>query len=131
MATVNRTTTTYPTNSTNITAFRNEYTTPLRSAFTQGGKIRATDINLLKDAIDEFNDHTHSVRDYQSIGNYGNNGPRTKIAANPRVSDAMSDAETPTGVTQNAKIFANTINTYVDACNATRDHVHNIYDRSK
>ena len=128
MATANRTTTTYPTNATGTSNFRATYTTPLRAAFVAGNKIRATDINLLRTAITTFNSHTHSVVDYKSIGNFGNNGPRTVVAANPRVSDAMSGASTPTEVAQDGKITAAVVNTYVAACNAARNHVHNITD---
>ena len=140
MATASRTTTTYPTNATGISNFRATYTTPLRAAFVQGNIIRAADINLLRTAITTFNNHTHSVIDYRSIGTFGNNGPRTVVAANPRVSDAMSGSLTPTEVAPSGgglgfggggaptTILATTINTYVAACNATRNHVHNIFD---
>ena len=129
MATASRTTTTYPTAAAGTTNFRATYTTPLRAAFVSGSKIRAADINLLRTAITTFNGHTHSVIDYRSIGNFGNNGPRTVVAANPRISDAMTGGTTPTAVSQGATITASVINTYVAACNATRDHVHNIFDQ--
>ena len=128
MATASRTTTTYPTNAAGTTSFRSTYTTPLRAAFVAGNTIKAADINLLRTAITTFNSHTHSVIDYKSIGTFGNNGPRTVIAANPRISDAMSGGSTPTAVAANTKITAATVNTYVAACNATRNHVHNIFD---
>ena len=130
MATTSTGTSFYPTNATDTSAFRSTYTTPLRAAFVAGNTIKAADINLLRTAITTFNAHTHSAIDYKSIGNFGNNGPRTVIAANPRISDAMSGGLTPTAVTATSKITATTVNTYVAACNATRNHVHNIFDQT-
>jgi hypothetical protein len=128
MATVDRTTTTYPVDATDAGTFRSSYVTPLRAAFVSGGLIRSTDINLLRTAISTFNDHTHSVLDYRSIGEFGNNGPRTVLAADPRVTSAFSGAVVPAAVSAGASITASSVNAFVNACNATRNHTHPIED---
>lgn len=128
MATTERTTTTYPTNATGTTNYRSTYTDPLRAAFSSGQLITASSMQLLKTAIDVFNGHTHSVIDYSAIATFGNNGPRTVIAANPRVSAAMSSAVTATTVSANDLISATTFNSYRNAVNATRNHTHRIDD---
>lgn len=130
MATVDRTTTTYPVTAQETTNARAAFTTPLRAAFVFGGQIRASDINLLKDAIAAYNAHTHSVLDYRSIAEFGNNGPRTVLAAggNPRVSEAMTGGVAPTTVTANTLIRATEINTLISGVNAVIDHVHVIFD---
>jgi hypothetical protein len=96
MANAARTTTTFPVNDAETTAARATFTNPLRAAFVSGGRIRASDINLLRDAVTAFNGHTHSALDYAAIAEFGNNGPRTVLAANPRVSAAMTGGQTPT-----------------------------------
>jgi hypothetical protein len=128
MANAARTTTTFPTDATETSNARAAYITPLRAAFVRGQQIRAADINLLRTAITLFNAHTHSALDYSAIAEFGNNGPRTVLAANPRVSAAMTGGSTPSEVARDARIFASTINTYVNAVNATRDHTHVIFD---
>jgi hypothetical protein len=128
MATASRTTTTYPTNATGTSNFRSSYTTPLRAAFTAGQTITAASMQLLKSAIDTFNGHTHSVIDYAAIAEFGNNGPRTVIAANPRVSAAMSSSVTGTTVASGNTITASIFNSYRNAANATRNHTHKIDD---
>jgi hypothetical protein len=128
MAQASRTTTTYPIDATEAGNFRSAYVTPLRAAFVSGGLIRSTDINLLRTAISTFNDHTHSVLDYRSIGEFGNNGPRTVLAANPRVTSAMAGGTIPAAVSAGGSITASSVNAYVNACNATRSHTHPIED---
>lgn len=125
-----RTTTTYPTDATEATNYRNAYVTPLRAAFVSGNVIRSTDINLLRSAISTFNGHTHSALDYQQRGEYGNNGPRDVLAANPRVSSGVGGASLPTEVSAGSAIAASTINTYVNACNTVRSHTHPIIDNT-
>jgi hypothetical protein len=128
MATAARTTTTYPTDGTEVGNFRAAYVNPLRAAFVSGGAIRASDINLLRGAIEAFSGHTHGAPDYRSIGEFGNNGPRTVLVANPRVSSAFSGAVVPASVTAGTSITASSVNDYVNACNATRNHTHPIED---
>lgn len=128
MAQAARTTSTYPVDATEAGNFRSAYVTPLRAAFVSGGVIRSSDINLLKTAIETFNGHTHGAQDYRSIAEYGNNGPRTVLVADPRVSSAFSGALVPAAVTAGTQITASSVNAFVNACNATRDHTHPIED---
>lgn len=128
MANAARTTTTFPASDAETTAARATFTNPLRAAFVSGGRIRASDINLLRNAVTAFNGHTHSAEDYAAIAEFGNNGPRTVLAANPRVSAAMTGGQTPTEVAANTLIRATDVNTIVNAVNATRDHTHVIFD---
>jgi hypothetical protein len=128
MATVDRTTTTYPTDAASTTAVRAAFTTPLREAFVRGNQIRAADLNLLRSAVVGFNAHTHSVLDYSAIAEFGNNGPRTVLSGNPRVSAAMTGGSTPTEVTQNTLIRHTDVNTLVAGVNAAIGHVHVISD---
>lgn len=130
MAAAARTTTTYPLNADDVTLFRTAYVDPLRTAFVAGNKITLADINKLKEAIDTFRIHDHSVADYGGIGEYGNNGPRTYFGADPRVSSAFTGNVSPTAGTSNQLITASLFNTYIDACNACRDHVHSIEDQT-
>lgn len=128
MANANRTTTTFPTSDQETTNARAAFTNPLRAAFVSGGRIRAADINLLRNACTAFNAHTHSAQDYAAIAEFGNNGPRTVLAANPRVSAAMTGGSTPTEVAANTLIRATDVNTLVTAANAIRNHSHVIFD---
>jgi hypothetical protein len=100
----------------------------LRAAFVSGGRIRAADINLLRTAIVAFNGHTHSVLDYAAIAEFGNNGPRTVLAANPRVSAVMTGGSTPTEVSAGTLVRATDVNTLVNAINVVRSHTHVIFD---
>jgi hypothetical protein len=128
MATENRATSTYPIDATEVTSFRATYVNPLRNAFVSGGRIRAADVNLLRTAISVFNGHTHGVIDYASIGNFGNNGPRTVIAANPRVSTIVVGQTTPAEVAAATLIKATDVNAHVASVNNYINHVHVIFD---
>lgn len=128
MATADRTTTTFPTDEAGTTTFRATYVNPLRTAFVSGGRIRAEDINLLRIAIAVFNGHTHSVIDYAAIAEFGNNGPRTVIAANPRVSTIVVGQTTPTEVAAGTLVRAIDVNTHIASVNTYVNHVHIIDD---
>jgi hypothetical protein len=130
MAAADRTTTTFPLDETNTNTFRGAYVNPLRAAFVAGSVITKAQFDLLKEAIDTFIIHDHSVQDYGGIGEFGNNGPRTYFGANPRVSQAFTGRVSPGAVSANTPITASTLNAYVDACNACRDHVHIIEDQT-
>jgi hypothetical protein len=125
-----RTTTTYPLNADDVNTYRGAYVNPLRAAFVAGNKITKGQLDLLKEAIDTFRIHDHSVQDYAGIGEYGNNGPRTYFGADPRVSSAFTGNSSPGAVSASAVITASALNSYIDACNACRDHVHSIEDQT-
>ena len=97
-------------------------------AFVAGNKITRAQFDLLKEAIDTFNLHDHSTTDYSAIAEFGNNGPRTVLAANPRVSAGYTGRVSPGAVSASTVITASTLNAYIDACNACRDHTHQIDD---
>lgn len=128
MATANRTTSTFPRNATDTTNFRASYVTPLRNAFVSGGQIRAADLNLLRIAIAVFNGHDHGVIDYAAIREFGNNGPGTVIAANPRVSTIVVGQSTPPQVSAGAQVSATHFNAHATSVNTYRDHLHIIFD---
>jgi hypothetical protein len=128
MASADRRTTTFPTSDQLTTDARVNFTNPLRAAFVSGGRIRAADINLLRTAIVAFNGHTHSVLDYGAIAEFGNNGPRTVLSGNPRVSAAMTGGSTPTEVSAGTLVRATDVNTLVTAINVVRNHTHVIAD---
>lgn len=130
MAVGARTTTTYPTDAPGADSYRNSYVVPLRAAFIASTPIRASDITTLRNAVSTFNSHSHDSTDYQWIAEYGNNGPRTVVAADPRTSNAMSGGLTATLPTSGAVISATMMNEYVNACNAVRDHTHSIIDNT-
>jgi hypothetical protein len=128
MANADRTTTTYPTDNDGTNAFRAAYVNPLRAAFVSGGRIRAADVNLLRTAIAVFNGHTHSAPDYAAIAEFGNNGPRTVLAANPRVSTIVVGQTTPPEVTAGTTVKATDVNAHVASVNNYNNHVHVIFD---
>lgn len=105
------------------TSLRTTYTTPLLAAIKTGTTIQASHMNSIAAFINSIPSHTHTLKDYTKVDEYGNTG-KTVYAVNT-TSDAVGFSEISwAGVVSGESITATKTNTLIAGANDARVHQH-------
>ena len=93
----------------------------MQGYFQSGNTITAQHVTYLRDRINSYAGHYHSIYEYQKIHEYGNTDSTAGSAEN---SEGSGSSASPSGVSAGSTITAAQFNALQGAVNSVRSHSH-------